>query len=165
MKTPPIRRRTRARELAMQFLYENDLCGGGGSEPADHYQARLAEVAEGDAEVLAFTDRLVRGTLEHRHEIDEVLRRVARNWEVRRMAVVDRNILRMAIFELTWCPDIPAKVTINEAIDMGKKFSTANSGGFANGILDKVRIDLERQPVAGGSQPAAGTDTAGPTTP
>lgn len=134
----------------MQLLYETDLLGlPPGEEPVESYEARLDELADGDAEVRKFVDRLVRGTLEHRQDIDAVLQAVARNWEIRRMAVVDRNILRMAVFELTWCADIPAKVSINEAIELGKKFSTANSGGFANGILDRVRIDLDTARVEG----------------
>ena len=72
------------------------------------------------------------------------LQSVTRNWDLRRMAVVDRNVLRMAVYELMWCADVPHKVAINEAIEIGKKFSTANSGGFVNGILDRIRIDHSR---------------------
>ena len=75
------------------------------------------------------------------YSIDQLLQQVARNWDLKRMAAIDRNVLRMAVFELLHCPDIPPKVTINEAIELGKKFSTANSGGFINGILDRIRID------------------------
>lgn len=104
----------------------------------------LHEFIEGeteDAETRAFAIRLARGARRSQAEIDEVLRGVARNWDLGRMAVLDRNVLRMAVYELLHCPDIPPKVTINEAIEVGKKFSTANSGAFINGILDRVRLD------------------------
>jgi transcription antitermination factor NusB len=74
-------------------------------------------------------------------EIDTLLRKVARNWGLERMAVVDRNILRMATWEMLYSRDVPPKVAINEAIELGKRYSTANSGAFVNGILDRIRID------------------------
>jgi len=92
-----------------------------------------------DREVQEFALRLVNGTYAGREELDAFLAAIAHNWDIRRMAVVDRNILRMAIFELIHCEDIPPKVTINEAIELGKRFSTANSGSFINGILDRVK--------------------------
>ena len=95
-------------------------------------------------EVLQFATKLVEGTLKYRDEIDAKLQAVTRNWDLRRMAIVDRNVLRMAVYELIWCKDVPHKVAINEAIEIGKKFSTANSGGFVNGILDRIRIDLKQ---------------------
>ena len=98
------------------------------------------------------------GTVRQLDDSDRLLRDVTRNWDLDRMAVVDRNVLRMAIFELLHCPDIPPKVTINEAIELGKKFSTANSGAFINGILDRVRINHEALAAQGrelGEPPAA----------
>ena len=94
--------------------------------------------------MLQFAVRLVEGALEHLESIDARLQSVTRNWDLKRMAIVDRNVLRMAVYELVWCSDVPHKVAINEAIEIGKKFSTANSGGFVNGILDRIRIDLAR---------------------
>ena len=138
--TPQIRRRTKAREIAIQLLYEADLCGA----TLDELEARVSEMADRDAEVEAFAGRLFRGALTHRAETDSVLREVASNWDIPRMATVDRNILRMAVYELKHCADIPPKVSINEAIELGKRFSTAKSGSFINGILDGVRIDMER---------------------
>jgi N utilization substance protein B len=145
----PIRRRTRARELAMQILFQFDLRG----EPYDaeagkEALAMCAEESGAEPEVVEFATRLVEGTLAHRDEIDVRLKGVTRNWDLRRMTGVDRNVLRMAVYELMYCADVPPKVAINEAIDLGKKFSTANSGGFVNGILDRVRIDLERERAA-----------------
>ncbi len=140
MKTPPLRRRSKARELAVQFLYQFDLRG---REVLDELPAFLAQEAK-EPEVRQFASRLIEGTIEHLPEIDRILRGVARNWDLRRMATIDRNVLRMASFEILHCADIPPKVAINEAIEIGKKFSTANSGGFINGILDRVRIDAQR---------------------
>lgn len=108
----------------------------------------LDEEAE-DPTVRTFATELIEGTLQHRDECDERLRAVTRNWNIKRMAAIDRNILRMALFELMHCPDIPPKVTINEAIELGKKYSTANSGAFVNGILDRVRIDLAAEASTG----------------
>ncbi len=94
-----------------------------------------------DRDVSEFALRLIQGTRRMQSETDLCLREVARNWDLNRMATLDRNILRIAVFELLHCADIPPKVTINEAIEIGKKFSTANSGAFINGILDRVRLD------------------------
>ncbi len=132
-----MRRRTKAREIAVQFLYQLDLRG---VEVMDH----LTEFVHGESEekeVREFATRLASGSRRIQKEADERLREVTRNWDLGRMATIDRNILRMAVFELLHCPDIPPKVTINEAIEIGKKFSTANSGAFINGILDRVRLD------------------------
>ncbi len=155
--TAPIRRRTRAREIAMQVLFQFDLRGEQYAvELGNTIEQLCSEASEGDAEVTTFAARLVEGTLAHRAEIDARLVAVTRNWDLRRMANVDRNVLRMAIYELGWCRDVPPKVAINEAIELGKKYSTANSGGFVNGILDRVRLDLEKERAA----PAGGGDSA-----
>lgn len=145
MKHHPKRRRTRAREVALQFLYQHDLRGEETLEGMGEFLEREAK----DDEVKTFATRLVLGTVRQRDETDRHLRGVTRNWDLDRMAVVDRNVLRMAIFELLHCPDIPPKVTINEAIELGKKFSTANSGAFINGILDRVRINFEASETIG----------------
>lgn len=144
--TQPQRRRTRAREIALQLLYQFDVRGEGYERELGRDLATLvADESKDDDEVRTFALRLLQGTLTHRDELDQRLRLVARNWDLKRMAIIDRNVLRMAIYELTHCADIPPKVTINEAIELGKKFSTANSGGFVNGILDRIRIDLEQE--------------------
>lgn len=166
--TAPIRRRTRAREIALQLLFQFDLRGDGYAEELGKTLPGLcADECDGDAEVLEFTTRLVEGTLGHRTEIDLRLQGVTRNWDLRRMANVDRNVLRMAIYELMYCKDVPPKVAINEAIELGKKFSTANSGGFVNGILDRVRLDLEKEraarprPATAGQEPPKDLDSHG----
>ena len=163
--TAPIRRRTRAREIALQLLFQFDLRGSGYGDELGKTSAQLcADECQGEPDVLDFATRLVDGTLEHRDAIDTRLQAVTRNWDLRRMANVDRNVLRMAIYELMFCTDVPPKVAINEAIDLGKKFSTANSGGFVNGILDRVRLDLEKERAAS-KVPAPATAAAEPPPP
>jgi transcription antitermination factor NusB len=130
-----MKKRTRARELALQFLYQLDLRG---PELLDEAKSFFRS-EENDKTVRAFATQLVEGVVEHREQLDQVIRGVAQNWEIARMAVIDRNVLRMAAFELFHCPDVPPKVAINEAIELGKRFSTQNSGAFINGILDKVK--------------------------
>ncbi|MCC6672358.1 MAG: transcription antitermination factor NusB [Planctomycetes bacterium] len=137
----PIRRRTRARELAVQFLYQLDLRG---EEVLADLDTFLTDESK-DQEVRDFARALVVGTQKHRDDYDRRLRAVTRNWDLKRMAVVDRNVLRMAIYEMSECADIPAKVTINEAIELAKRFSTQNSGAFVNGILDRIRLDLVQE--------------------
>ena len=140
-----MRRRTRAREIAVQFLYQLDLRG---EEVLEQISEFLQQETE-DEEVRVFARRLIEGTREARDEADEQLKRVTRNWDLSRMAAMDRNILRMSVYEILHCADIPPKVTINEAIEIGKKYSTANSGAFINGILDRVRLETT---TAAGSQ-------------
>ncbi len=132
-----MKKRTRARELALQFLYQLDLLG---EEILDELPGFLRS-EERDAQTCRFARRLVEGTHEHRMAIDAEIQGVAQNWQISRMAVIDRNVLRLATYELLMCDDIPPKVAINEAIELGKRYSTANSGAFINGILDRVRID------------------------
>jgi N utilization substance protein B len=91
-----------------------------------------------------FAEPLIRGTLEYRDEVDDIIKRHAKNWDLHRMAAVDRNILRLAIYEMLHRADIPPVVSINEAVDIAKKFSTQDSGKFVNGILDKVKGELMR---------------------
>jgi N utilization substance protein B len=96
-----------------------------------------------------FFAKIVEGVRLTREEIDAVVERYSNNWKITRMSCVDRNVLRVAVFELLYCDDIPAKVSINEAIDVGKKFGTDESGSFINGILDSIRIAMEAGEVAG----------------
>ena len=135
-----MKKRTRARELALQFLYQLDLRG---DELLEEVKPWLAS-EERDAETTRFALRLIEGTFENWDEIDRSVQAVAQNWNIARMAVVDRNVLRLATYELVHCPDIPPKVAINEAIELGKRFSTQNSGAFINGILDKI---MNRKPT------------------
>jgi transcription antitermination factor NusB len=138
-----LKKRTRSRELALQFLYQLDLLG-------DEMLPDLADFLrseEKDAEACRFAKRLVEGTHENRALLDTEIQGVAQNWQISRMAVIDRNVLRLAAFELLYCDDIPPKVAINEAIELGKRFSTSNSGAFINGILDKIKNRADGEPA------------------
>jgi N utilization substance protein B len=128
-----VKKRTRSRELALQFLYQADLV----KKPKEDADDFLRD-EERDSETRQFAKRLIEGTLDERDALDEVIQGVAQNWNISRMAVVDRNVLRLATYELLNCKDIPPKVAINEAIEIGKRYSTQNSGAFINGILDRI---------------------------
>jgi transcription antitermination factor NusB len=130
-----MKKRSRARELALQFLYQVDLRG---PEFLDEVRTFLRD-EESDKGTREFALHLIRGTTQHLDEVNELISRVAKNWDIERMAVIDRNVLRMATFELLYCAEIPPKVSINEAIELGKRYSTQNSGGFINGVLDKIK--------------------------
>jgi len=131
-----MRKRTLARELALQLMYQLDLRGPEILEEVDEYLRGQSE----DPEVISFAAALVRGTWERKALIDAKIEEIARNWQLHRMAVIDRNILRLATYELLFLDDIPPLVTINEAIEIAKKYSTKNSGPFVNGILDNIRL-------------------------
>jgi transcription antitermination factor NusB len=144
-----MRKRTQARELALQLLYQVDLLRG--KLTRDEEDRFLTDHAEG-FEVRAYARALADGVAENRPAIDAAIDDVAKNWELGRMAVIDRNVLRMGIFELLYRPDIPPKVAINEAVDLAKKYSTKNSSAFVNGILDKImEIAGKREPAPGGA--------------
>jgi transcription antitermination factor NusB len=135
-----MRKRTRARELALQILYQFDLRGDEVLEDLDSILERSGKARD----VTEFTRALVTGTAALSEEADRQIAEVAEHWDVRRMAAIDRNILRMAVFEMRERDDIPTKVSINEAIELGKKYSTGQSGAFINGILDRIRRALGR---------------------
>jgi transcription antitermination factor NusB len=146
-----VKKRTRARELALQFLYQLDLRGDDLLAEAKAFVA----AEERDAETTRFALRLVLGTQEHKAVIDQTIQGVAQNWNISRMAVVDRNVLRLATYELLHCPDVPPKVAVNEAIELGKRYSTQNSGAFINGILDKIMNRARPAAASGPAAPAA----------
>ncbi len=132
-------KRRKGREIALQFLYELDL--NGEDDPAVRerdFWARHPLAADGRA----FADTLVRGTKVNQGKIDQTIAQCAEHWDLDRMAVVDRNILRLAVYELLWSADVPPKVAINEAIEIAKKFGTKESSRFINGVLDKIHRDL-----------------------
>ncbi|MCU0727794.1 MAG: transcription antitermination factor NusB [Planctomycetes bacterium] len=133
-----MRRRTRARELALQILYQVDVRG---PEILEDLDSLLAAVEAPD-EVRQFARDLVTGTCGSREEADRLISEVAEHWDIGRMAIVDRNVLRLAVHEMLHCRDVPVKVAINEAIELGKRYSTGNSGAFINGILDRIRTLL-----------------------
>jgi N utilization substance protein B len=131
--------RRKARELALQALYCMDMTGDTSEEMlqrfCDHYNPPV--------KARPFFLELIRGVNGSRALIDRLIERFSRNWRLSRMSCVDRNIMRIAAYEMLFCGDIPAKVSINEAIDIGKKYGTEESGAFINGILDSVRIDSD----------------------
>ena len=133
--------RRSGREAAIQFLYQYDLY-----KPADLDTALKAFCKQSEEKkgVCDFAEDLVRGVIGKLSEIDAKMRGLADNWDFERLAVVDRNILRLAIYEMLYRPEIPPVVSINEAIEIAKKFSTAESGKFVNGLLDKVKKDVLR---------------------
>jgi transcription antitermination factor NusB len=132
-------RRRQARELALQLLYELDVRGEADAGPViDAFWTRQ----RAHDEVRAFADALVRGVKAHQPKIDELIGRFAEHWELDRMAVVDRNVLRAGIWELLWGVDVPSKVAINEALEIVRRFSTEESTRFINGLLDRVRREL-----------------------
>ncbi len=139
--------RRRAREIALQVLYQLDISRGDPREAMDRYfdHFRPSDKARD------FCRRVVEGVWSDREEIDRLIEENAENWTLTRMAVVDRNILRMAVFEFQHCPDIPFKASLNEAIELAKKFGTDESSAFINGILDKIHSLAEPDlPEAGG---------------
>ena len=129
-------RRRQARERALQALYQMDSVGVGPDEALASIMDNADE--QDDAAVLHYAEVLVRGVTEHREEIDRIIQEHSANWRMDRMARVDRNVLRIATFELMHRQDVPHKVAINEAIEVAKRFGTEESGAFINGLLDKV---------------------------
>ena len=127
-------KRRKARELALQVLYAFELSG----DPIDEILEGIPERGAVSSEVAQFAGSLSRKTVQHLAEIDQVIARKVQRWELSRIAVVDKTILRLAICELLHFPDIPQKVSINEAIELAKIYSTRESGRFVNGILDSV---------------------------
>jgi N utilization substance protein B len=126
--------RRKARELALQMLFENDVAGTG----ADEMFQRSSDLAKSTEGMRDFTKRLVAGTLANREALDTIITKQADNWRLARMPIVDRNILRLALFELLHEPDTPRPVVIDEALEIAKRFSTPRCSQFINGILDGV---------------------------
>jgi len=126
--------RRKGRSVAVQILYQLEM-------NAQDIEQALPVFWEHHAhgeEVRAFAERIVRGVWQQRDAIDAVIVETTRNWSLERIAPIDRNILRAAIYEMLYCDDIPRKVTLNEAIELGKKFGCDKSGAFINGVLDSV---------------------------
>ena len=129
--------RRKARELALQVLYQLECSGQKLKEILSHYW----EENPVPDEVCQFSEKLLEGTLRNLKELDMLIESVSTNWKLSRMASVDRNLLRQAAFELVYLEDIPSSVTINEAVEIAKKFGTEESASFINGILDKIAKD------------------------
>ena len=135
------KRRT-ARELALKFLYQTEF----NSNSPDSELNSFCDRANVSEEVQNFTQALIRNILFHKKEVDELLQKISANWAPDRMAVIDKNILRLGICELLFDPTTPPKVVINEAVEIAKKFGTEESPDFINGILDKVFKDSKVAP-------------------
>jgi N utilization substance protein B len=134
-----MRKRTRARECALKILYEIDVSGNSYKESLENFWQFQEEK---DRSVVDFATGLVEGAIGNLEQIDKEISRFATNWQLKRMAVIDRNILRLATFELLFVDDIPPKVSINEAVELAKKFGDIESGRFVNGVLDKINKSL-----------------------
>lgn len=135
-----MRKRTLAREFALQILYQIDIRRDNLGDIVDSFW-KAQDEGEVDTSVKDFALDIAKGVIENLKVIDEKISQHATNWHLKRMAVVDRNILRLASFELLFRDDIPAKVSINEAVELAKKFSGVEAGKFVNGILDKVKAE------------------------
>ena len=137
-----MRKRTRAREFALQVLYQIDITSANADAALDNFwQSHQDEEIEKDLK--QFTSELVKGVRDNLESIDEKISKYAANWHLKRMAVVDRNILRLGACELTTRQDIPPKVSINEAVELAKKYSGIEAGKFVNAILDKIKLEKE----------------------
>lgn len=132
--------RRKGREVALQALYQIDLLG-----KSEAWSEVFFEAFYPREETDSFTRELVEGVIKNRKEIDALIDKYSENWKLTRMPVVDKNILRLAVFELLHKEDIPVKVTLNEAIEIGKKFGSESTGSFVNGILDKIAKTLGKK--------------------
>jgi N utilization substance protein B len=122
------------------MLYQIDASG----EEAER-ATRLFWSNLGEEKADEFADRLVRGWADQREAIDETIRNVSQHWRLERMARVDRNIIRLAVYELLNLPDVPAKVTLNEAVELAKRFGDEGSPAFVNGVLDRIASDVGKE--------------------
>lgn len=136
-------KRRRAREYALQMLFQHEFAGG------DFDVSSFWKDKREGKDVEEFAEAIVRGTIKNLAAIDAEIRRVAEHWVIERMAAVDRNILREAAYELLFRPDIPPAVTINEALEIAKKYSSSESASFINGILDRISRSPSARPSTG----------------
>jgi len=132
--------RRQARELAMQALFCMDMQNNSSPQMLEHF----CDCFRPSKKSHPFFMKLVNGVLETRNTIDALIERFSQNWKINRMSCVDRNVMRIAVFEMLYCDDIPPKVSINEAVDIGKKFGSEESGAFINGIMDGIREALDK---------------------
>jgi N utilization substance protein B len=126
--------RRKAREIALQMLYQMEVNPGEPEAALELFWKGLSA----SQQVKEFVNRIVEGVHVRQEEIDQLLAKHSEHWRLNRMDRVDKSILRMGVFEIMFCEDIPVKVAMNEAVDLGKKFGAAESGAFINGILDKI---------------------------
>ena len=133
--------RRKSRERALQALYQWDVTGQDAKKGVPRLQEHLFSGPERDE----FAEQVVAGVLFRHEEIDRLIEQYSENWRLDRMSVIDRNLLRIATYELLYCHEIPTKVILNEAIDLGKKYGSEDSGSFINGILDRIQKETGRK--------------------
>ncbi len=133
--------RRKSREAALKILYALDTNGQTAEQGLTAYFDHFAE----EGESAEFTNTIVRGVGEHLEKLDEVIRTASQNWRLERMARVDRNILRLAAYELLHVPSVPRRVSLNEAIELGKRYGAEDSPAFVNGILDRIAAGVEKE--------------------
>lgn len=138
--------RRKARELALQVLFEKDLR----RKRVDDILSHVSLPLSWDEDTRSFFLTLVQGVEEKEREIDGLITEVTEGWPLQRMATIDRNILRMATYEILFLPEIPPSVSINEAVELGKKYGTEESGKFINGVLGRLVRHLEKKQELGG---------------
>jgi N utilization substance protein B len=130
--------RRKAREAAVQMLYQMDVCGIDAKAATQLFWANLGVAAERDS----FADQLVAGCADAQEALDAKIRSVSKHWRLERMSRVDRNIIRLGAYELMYLQDIPRRVTLNEAIELAKRFGNEESPAFVNGVLDRIADDI-----------------------
>ena len=145
-----MRKRTRAREFALQLLYQLDITHGDIEATLEDFwtdrtdpvlsnkEKEAIELDKKDDAVKKYTERLIKGTIAQLEFIDKTIERFAEHWSIDRMAYVDRNILRLSVYEMLVLDEIPVKVSINEAVELAKRYGEPDSSKFVNGILDKI---------------------------
>lgn len=146
--------RRKAREAALQFLFQDDFLGKGISPRAEQLEQRFGAFSllyQVNKKARAYGCDLLRGVFTHIESIDAAIGEHATNWRLERIAVTDRNLLRIAIYELLFAEDVPAQVAINEAVEIAKRFGTEDSPAFINGVLDAVQQSLEEKRAADSS--------------
>jgi N utilization substance protein B len=147
-------KRRKSREYALQFLYRTEFIPREEHPIKDDLKTFWETAEEANSDVRAFAEDLIEGAVSKRSEIDNLIQTAAEKWALLRMAAVDRNILRLATYEILYRKDIPPAVTIDEALEIAKKYSTAESASFINGILDRIAKDFTARTAAGESQEA-----------
>ena len=135
--------RRKGREAALRILYFMDVAGASGTHAIKAYWGHLADSRESGEEI-EFANEIVRSYAEHEDEVNQLIRSSSHHWRLERMPIVDRNVLRVAIVELRDMDDIPKRVTLNEAVELAKRFGSEGSGSFVNGVLDRIATELEK---------------------
>lgn len=149
-------RRREGREAAIQFLFARDLQGESKpGEPEEFWTLHSAKTS-----TRAFAENLIQGVLKHQEQIDTSITKLLENFSFERLAAVDRNVLRVASFELLYCPEVPTPVILNEAIDIAKALSAGESGSFVNGVLDRLAKSLRKPEPKKAEPPLSSTTTA-----